>query len=150
MARSKRTLTGPFRLRWNTLWAHSTVSKLYTNARAASHWPNGRSWPRKWSRHRVTIYFWADFWCLSVDSVFVLWFYKRFNFNESYFTIHPFFALKIADAIILYAYEVLKIFNRHLNHKHEFAIIIGKTLHDHFWYPEWKLDTLFSIMYSWY
>ena len=33
-------------------------------------------------------------------------------------TIHPFFALKIADAIILYACEMLKIFNRHLNHKY--------------------------------
>ena len=54
----------------------------------------------------------------------MLWFYERFNFNESYFTIHPFFARKIADAIIFYAREVLKIFNRHLNHKHEFTIII--------------------------
>ena len=62
----------------------------------------------------------------------MLWFYERFNFNESYFTIHPFFALKIADAIILYAREVLKIFNRHLNHKREFTIITRKTLRDHF------------------
>ena len=53
----------------------------------------------------------------------MLWFYERFNFNESYFTIHPFFTLKIADAIILYAREVLKIFNRHLNHKREFTVI---------------------------
>ena len=64
------------------------------------------------------------------DSIFVLWFYERFNFNKS--SIHPFFALKITDAIILYAHEVLKIFNRHLNHKHEFTIITGKTLCDHF------------------
>ena len=98
----------------------------------------------------VAIYFRADFWCLAVDNVFVLWFHERFNFNESYFTIYPFFALKIADTIILYAREVLKIFNRHLNHKREFTIITRKTLHDHFWYPVWKLDTLFSIMYSWY
>ena len=42
------------------------------------------------------------------------------------------FALKIADAIILYAREVLKIFNHHLNHKYEFTIITGKTLRDHF------------------
>ena len=54
----------------------------------------------------------------------MLWFYECFN--ESYFTIHPFFALKIADAIILYACKVLKIFNRHLNHKHEFTVITGK------------------------
>ena len=80
----------------------------------------------------------------------MLWFYERFNFNESYFTIYPFFALKIADAIILYEREVLKIFNRHLNHKREFTTTTRKTLHDHFWYPVWKLDTLFSIMYSWY
>ena len=52
----------------------------------------------------------------------MLWFYERFNFNESYFTVYLFFALKIADAIILYACEVLKVFNRHLNHKGEFAI----------------------------
>ena len=67
----------------------------------------------------------------------MLWFYEHCNFNESYFTIHPFFALKIADVIIVYVREVLKIFNRHLNHKSEFAIITRKTLRDHF-------DTLYA------
>ena len=62
----------------------------------------------------------------------MLWFYECFNSDESYFTIHPFFALKIADAIILYMREVLKIFNRHLNHKREFTIITEKTLRNHF------------------
>ena len=150
MVRSKRTLMWPFKLRWNTLWAHSTVAKLYTNTRAASHWWNGQGWPRKWSCHRVSIYFRADFWCLAVDSVFVLWFYERLNFNESYFTIHPFFALIIADAIILYKCEVLKIFNCYLDHKREFTVITGKSLRDHFSYPVWKFDTLFSIIYSCY
>ena len=50
---------------------------------------------------------------LAVDSIVVLWFYEHFNFNESYFTIylsiHPFFAPKIADMIILYAHNVLNI-----------------------------------------
>ena len=67
----------------------------------------------------------------------MFWLYKCFNFNESYFTIHPFFALKIADVIILYAREVLKVSDRHLNHKREFTIITGKTLLDHF-------DTLYG------
>ena len=34
--------------------------------------------------------------------------YKRFDFTESYFTIHSFFTPKIADATILYAHKVLK------------------------------------------
>ena len=58
--------------------------------------------------------------------------YKRFDFNESYFTFHSFFVPKIADVIILYAHKVLKTFNHHLNHKCEFTITTGKTLHDHF------------------
>ena len=42
---------------------------------------------------RVAIYLIrVDFRCLAVDSVVALWLYERFNFNESYFTIHPFFA----------------------------------------------------------
>ena len=49
--------------------------------------------------------------------------YKRFDFNESYFTIHSFFAPIIADAIILYMHKVSKTFNRHLNLKCEFSMI---------------------------
>ena len=40
------------------------------------------------SRHILRV----DFRCLAVDSVVALWLYERFDFNESYFTIHPFFA----------------------------------------------------------
>ena len=58
--------------------------------------------------------------------------YKRFDFTQSYFTIHSFFAPKIADTIILYVRKVLITFNRHLNCKREFTMIIGKTLRDHF------------------
>ena len=53
--------------------------------------------------------------------------YKRFDFTESYFTIHSYFAAKIADMIILHAYKVLKTFNHHLNRKREFTMITGKT-----------------------
>ena len=55
--------------------------------------------------------------------------YECFDFNEPYF---PFFAPKIADAIILYSCKVLKTFNRHLYHNREFTMITGKTLHNHF------------------
>ena len=58
--------------------------------------------------------------------------YKCFDFNESYLTIHSFFGPKIVDAIIHYAHKVLKTFNRHLNHNHEFTMITGKTLCNHF------------------
>ena len=55
--------------------------------------------------------------------------YERLDFNESYF---PFFAPKIADAIILCARKVLKTFNRHLNHNREFTMITRNTLRDYF------------------
>ena len=55
--------------------------------------------------------------------------YECFDFNEPYF---PFFAPKIADAIIPYPCKVLKAFNRHLNHNREFTMITRKTLRDHF------------------
>ena len=55
--------------------------------------------------------------------------YEHFDLNEPYF---PFFAPKIADTIILYSRKVLKTFNRHLNHNHEFTMITGKTLRDYF------------------
>ena len=58
--------------------------------------------------------------------------YKRFDFNESYFTIHSFFVPEIADAFILYVHKVLKTFNHHLNHKLEVTMITKKTLRDLF------------------
>ena len=39
---------------------------------------------------------------------------------------------KLLTRLSFFACEVLKIFNRHLNYKHEFTIITGKTLRDHF------------------
>ena len=54
--------------------------------------------------------------------------YERFDFNDPYL---PFFAPKIADAIILYSRKVLT-FNRHLNRNREFTMITGNTLRDHF------------------
>ena len=39
---------------------------------------------------------------------------------------------KLLMPLSLYAREVLKIFNRHLNHKREFTIITGKTLRGYF------------------
>ena len=54
--------------------------------------------------------------------------YKCFDFNETYFTIHSFFAPKTADTIIFYVCKVLKTFNCRLNHNREFTMITGKTL----------------------
>ena len=72
----------------------------------------------------------SDAWQLTASLCCV--FTSALTLMSPNFTIHPFFALKIADAIILYAHEVLKIFNRHLNHKCDFTRITEKTLHDHF------------------
>ena len=55
-------------------------------------------------------------------------FYKLFK--DSWFTIYPSFAPRIAVTIILYSCKVLKAFNCHLNHKLKFAIITRSILHD--------------------
>ena len=51
---------------------------------------------------------------------------------ESWFTIYPFLAPRIADTTILYSQKVLKTFNLYFNHKHKFTIITGKIRHDRF------------------
>ena len=95
---------------------------------------------RESSRHRVAMYCSRGRWIS--DSAWQLialllallccGIYKRFDFTESYFTIHSFFVPKIADATILHACKLLKTFNCHLNRKREFTMITGKTLRDHF------------------
>ena len=133
----------PFKLCQSILWARSIVAKVY---RLASHRQNGRGWPRI---YRVAIYFQRpvfNAWQLIV--LLCCGIYKRFDITESYFTIHSFFAPKIADTIFLYAHKVLKAFNRHLNCKREFTMITRKTLHNHFCCSMRKFDTLFSIIYS--
>ena len=128
IARSKTTLAWPFKCQ-NNLGTHSIVTKLYTNARAASH---------RWNEQRV-----GQESRVAIESPYIsgpisnAWqliallccgIYKYYDFNESYFTIHSFFAHTIADAIILYVCKVLKTFNHHLNRKHEFIMIARKTL----------------------
>ena len=102
------------------------------------------------SRHQVTIYFQrliSNAWQLIVLLLMLLCcrIYKRFDFTESYCTIHSFFAPKIADATILYARKVLITFNRHLNCKREFTMITGKTLRDHFDAVYGSLTLLFTL-----
>ena len=138
-----------FKLCQSILCARSIVTKLYTNTRSASHRWNGQDWPRKKLLSNRPYFSKANFRYLAVDSdvacTVLLW-----NLQVLSFTIHSFFAPKIADAIVLYARKVLKRFNHHLNCKREFTMITGKTLHDHFWCSIWKFVTLFSIIYSWY
>ena len=141
MVRSKRTLIWPFELCRNNLWARSTVAKLYTNTRAASHWWNGRGWPKvklPSSCHILPGWFLTASLCCGFTSALTL--------------ISPLFIHSLLSKLLtrFYAREVLKIFNHHLNYKREFTIITGKTLCDHFWYPIRKFDTLFSTIYSWY
>ena len=85
----------------------NSCQAVHKRHRAASHWQNGRGWPRSEFEVAIespyTAYFRIDFRCLEVDNIVALWLYERFNFNESCSTIHPFFAPKIADAIICYA-----------------------------------------------
>ena len=156
-SKGQNNTTWPFKLHQSILWACSIVVKLYANARSASHRWNGQGCPRKCSplSHHIFIYFQrliSDAWQLIMllFALFCCGIYKRFDFNESYFTIHSFFAPKVADGIILYAHKVLKTFNRHLNCKCEFTMITGKTLCNHFWCGIQKFATLFSIIYSWY
>ena len=125
IARSETTLRSHSNYVKAFLWACSIVAMLYINARSASR--------------RQLIVLLLTLLCCGI--------YRRFNFTESYFTIHSLFAPKIADTIILYARKVLKTFNHHLNRKREFT---GKTLRDHFWCSIRKFNTLFSIIYSWY
>ena len=87
---------------------------------------------RESSRHRVAKYFQrpiSNAWQLIALLLALLCsrIYKRFDFTESYFTIHSFFTPKNSDTIISYARKVLKIFNCHLNCKREFTMITGKT-----------------------
>ena len=78
----------------------NSCQAVHKRYRAANHWRNGRGWPRS----EVAIKSPYIYGLISgAWQLIALLLYEPFNFNESYITIHPFFAPKIADTIILYA-----------------------------------------------
>ena len=124
----------------NSLNSHQAVHKRY---RAASHWRNGRSWRRS----EVAIE--SPYISGSISDVWQLTALLHCGFTSALTLTSPSSILCSQNCWRVYPLcaQVLKTFNCHLNHKREFTIITRKTLHDHFWCPIRKFDTLLSIIY---